>query len=184
MIVVLFALLGSLSVLPALLHKLGDRVDWGRVPYFTAASRGESTLLDRRRRARAAPPGALRRTLRRRCSSLLALPALKLHTKLPSFTDLPKDLPIVQTYERDPAAFPGSQTPAVVVVRATTSPRRSSSRRIAQFRHAGGRDRRVLRSRSTSSSTPTGRSRASSSRSPAGRRQESSITRCRRCATT
>ena len=32
MIVVFVAVVGSLSVLPALLHKLGDKVEKGRVP--------------------------------------------------------------------------------------------------------------------------------------------------------
>jgi uncharacterized membrane protein YdfJ with MMPL/SSD domain len=49
---------------------------------------------------------------------VLALPAFSMHTKLPNFTDFPKDLKIVRTYERIQAAFPGSQTPAQVVVRA------------------------------------------------------------------
>ena len=41
-----------------------------------------------------------------------------MHTKLPNFTDFPQDMKIVRTYERIQAAFPGSQTPAQVVVRA------------------------------------------------------------------
>ena len=41
-----------------------------------------------------------------------------MHTKLPNLTDLPHDLKIVQTYARIQHAFPGSQTPAVVVVKA------------------------------------------------------------------
>jgi RND superfamily putative drug exporter len=49
---------------------------------------------------------------------VLALPAFTMHTKLPSFTDLPHDLAIVRTYQRVQAAFPGSQTPAVLVVKA------------------------------------------------------------------
>ena len=49
---------------------------------------------------------------------VLALPALGMHTKLPNLTDLPHDLKIVRTYERIQQAFPGSQTPAVVVVKA------------------------------------------------------------------
>jgi RND superfamily putative drug exporter len=55
----------------------------------------------------------------------LALPALTMHTQLPSFTDLPKSLPIVATYDRIQAAFPGAQTPAKVVVAAAdvTAPR-------------------------------------------------------------
>jgi RND superfamily putative drug exporter len=46
-----------------------------------------------------------------------ALPAAGMHTKLPNFTDLPHDLKIVRTYGRIQRAFPGSQTPAVVVVK-------------------------------------------------------------------
>jgi RND superfamily putative drug exporter len=41
-----------------------------------------------------------------------------MHTQLPSFTDLPKSIGIVKTYDRIQAAFPGAQTPADVVVRA------------------------------------------------------------------
>jgi len=46
----------------------------------------------------------------------LALPAAGMHTKLPNLTDLPQNLKIIRTYERIQTAFPGSQTPAVVVV--------------------------------------------------------------------
>jgi uncharacterized membrane protein YdfJ with MMPL/SSD domain len=116
MIVVFAAMIGSLTVLPALLHRLADRVDFGRIPLF-------------RRRAR--DDGAWGRliaaVLRRPFLSLLvsggallalALPALGMHTKLPNLTDLPRDLQIVRTYDRIQRAFPGSQTPAVLVVKA------------------------------------------------------------------
>jgi uncharacterized membrane protein YdfJ with MMPL/SSD domain len=115
MIVVLCALLGSLSVLPALLHKLGDRVDWGKVPYFHRR-RGQDRFW----------AAVVRAVLRRPVISVvlstallvaLALPALQLHTKLPSFTDFPRDLPIVKAYRDVQRAFPGSQTPVVLVVR-------------------------------------------------------------------
>ena len=114
-LVVLCALIGSLSVLPALLHSLGDHVDWGKVPYFYRR-RGRDRFWG----------GVVRAVLRRPVVSVvlsttllvaLALPALQLHTKLPSFTDFPKDLPIVQAYEDVQRAFPGSQTPVVLVVR-------------------------------------------------------------------
>jgi RND superfamily putative drug exporter len=48
----------------------------------------------------------------------LAVPALGMHTKVPSFTDLPPELAVVHSYERIQQAFPGAQTPALVVVRA------------------------------------------------------------------
>jgi len=122
MIVVLCALLGSLSVLPALLHKLGDRVDRGKVPF-----------VHRRREEGRFWTAIVRGVLRRPVISVvlstslliaLALPALQLHTKLPSFTDFPRDLPIVKAYEDVQRAFPGSQTPVILVVRGNdvTSP--------------------------------------------------------------
>jgi RND superfamily putative drug exporter len=110
------AMIGSLTVLPAVLHRLGDKVERGRIPF---------------RRARVRDHGVWGRVvgavLRRPLAALvlsaggllvLALPALGMHTKLPNLTDLPHDLKIVRTYERIQAAFPGSQTPAVVVVEA------------------------------------------------------------------
>ncbi len=115
-VVVFLAMVGSVTVLPALLHKLGDRVDRGRVP-FVHGTGGEGRAWS----------AILRPALRRpRLAVLLAggalfaaaLPVLTMHTKLPSFTDLPHNLPIVRTYARMIHAFPGAPTPAVVVVRA------------------------------------------------------------------
>jgi len=55
---------------------------------------------------------------------VLALPLLNIHTKLLSFTDLPNDIPIVQTFKKTQTAFPGAQAPAQVVISAddVTSP--------------------------------------------------------------
>jgi uncharacterized membrane protein YdfJ with MMPL/SSD domain len=117
MLMVAVALIGSLSVLPALLSKLGDRVNKGRVPFLPTSGAGESRVwgwvldrvLQRPLLAAVLSGGAL---------LALALPTLTLHTQLPSFTDLPKSLAIVETYDRIQAAFPGSQVPASVVVAA------------------------------------------------------------------
>ena len=65
---------------------------------------------------------------------LLALPALQMHTKLPNLTDLPHDLKIVRTYDRLQQAFPGSQTPAVVVVKAPRVDTPEMQRAYALFR--------------------------------------------------
>jgi len=116
MIVVLVAMVGSLTVLPALLHRLGDNVDRGRIPVFRGQPRDDGAwgrfvaLVLRRPLTAALLSGGL--------LLALALPALTMHTKLPNLTDLPQDLKIVRTYERMQRAFPGSQTPAVVVVKA------------------------------------------------------------------
>jgi len=116
MIVVLAAMIGSLSVLPAVLHRLGPKVDRGRIPLFRGRPQDDG------------PWGRfIARVLRRplpwavASAGLLfavAIPAAGMHTKLPNLTDLPQDLKIVRTYERIQTAFPGSQTPAVVVVKA------------------------------------------------------------------
>jgi RND superfamily putative drug exporter len=117
MLMVAVALIGSLSILPALLAKLGHRVDKGRIPYLGRRGGGDSRLwgwvldgvLHRPALAAALSGGAL---------IALALPTLTMHTQLPSFTDLPKSLPIVRTYESIQKSFPGAQTPAKVVVAA------------------------------------------------------------------
>jgi RND superfamily putative drug exporter len=132
MIVVLCALLGSLSVLPALLHKLGDRVEWGKLP-----------LVYRRRGQDRFWTAVVRGVLRRPVLSVvlstallvaLALPALQLHTKMPGFTDFPKDLPIVQAYKDIQRAFPGSQTPIVLVVKGDNVTTPQYRRAFAAFR--------------------------------------------------
>ena len=119
MIVVFAAMVGSLTVLPAILHKLGDRVEKGRLPLAGRLRRpaGESRIW----------AAVLRPVLRWPFAAALlsagvlvaaALPAMQMHTKLPSFTDLPHSLALVGTYERIQRAFPGSQTPAEVVIKA------------------------------------------------------------------
>jgi uncharacterized membrane protein YdfJ with MMPL/SSD domain len=119
MIVVLCAIVGSLTVLPAAMAKLGDRVDRGRIPFLGRRkhSAGESRFWG----------FVLDRVLHRPLLSLAlagglllaaAAPLLSMHTKLPSFTDMPRDLPIVRTYNAVIKAFPGAPTPAEVVVRA------------------------------------------------------------------
>jgi uncharacterized membrane protein YdfJ with MMPL/SSD domain len=126
-LVVLVAVIGSLTVLPALLARLGHRVDKGRIPFL-------GRWLERRRQRGGAWARVVGAVLRRPLLSaigaglvlvLLALPALGLRTRTLSVTEvLPKDLPIVRTYDRIQAAFPGAQVPATVVVEAAdvTSP--------------------------------------------------------------
>jgi RND superfamily putative drug exporter len=121
MLVVLCAVIGSVTVLPAALARLGDRVDRGRVPYVGRSKHaaGESRFWT----------FVLDRVLRRPVLAFVlaggllvaaATPALGMHTKLPSFTDMPNDIPIVNTYKAVIAAFPGAPTPASVVIKAQT----------------------------------------------------------------
>ncbi|ADP78261.1 MMPL family transporter [Pseudofrankia inefficax] len=162
-IVVLIALLGSITVLPALLSMLGDRIELGKLPWHHAAAPGnrrerkaariaasaarrsglpadEEAEEDRAQRAAAAARRPARREqgrpdrvrlldrLMRRPVAVavvsgglllaLAAPTLRLHTSDLGVSDLPKDLPIVHTYDRLLVAFPGGPVPAVIAVTA------------------------------------------------------------------
>ncbi len=117
MTVVAVAMLGSLTVLPALLSKFGDKVDRGRVPFVHRLRRdgGEgriwSAIIDR----------VLRRPL---LSAVLAggllvaiaVPAFQLQTAQPSIDTFPQKL--LGTYNRIKAAFPGEENGSIVVIKA------------------------------------------------------------------
>jgi uncharacterized membrane protein YdfJ with MMPL/SSD domain len=119
-IVVAVAMLGSLTVLPALLSKLGDRVDRLRVP------------LVRRRRRNVREGGAwggivdavLRRPLLSASLAVgvliaLAIPALQMHMATPGPDTFPQKLAVVKTYDRMQQEFPGNALPANVVIKAS-----------------------------------------------------------------
>ena len=118
MIVVFVAVVGSLSVLPAVLHKLGDKVEKGQIPYLRRLRKpaGDSRFWGAVLRPVLRFP-AVAVVLAGGLLAAAAIPAVGMHTKLPSFTDLPHSLPIVQTFQRVQQAFPGSQTPVEVVVK-------------------------------------------------------------------
>jgi uncharacterized membrane protein YdfJ with MMPL/SSD domain len=116
MLVVAVAMVGSLTFLPAVLATLGDRVERLRVPVLhrfrtTGDSRVWAAVLGRvlRRPAASAVLGVT-------VMGALAVPALSLHTALPGIDDLPRSVPVMATYDRIQAAFPGGQAPATVNV--------------------------------------------------------------------
>jgi RND superfamily putative drug exporter len=115
MMVVAVAMLGSLTVLPALLSRLGDKVDKGRVRRRSrnGDSRMWGWIADRvlRRPALfAAIAGGL--------LLLLALPALQMRMAEASPDTFPAHLEVVKTYKRMQQAFPGTALPANVIVKA------------------------------------------------------------------
>ena len=69
--VVLIAVAGSVTVLPAMLSLLGDKVEFGRVPFLrrTRRSGGRQPALEGRARQGAGAPGAVRRPGGRACCS-------------------------------------------------------------------------------------------------------------------
>ena len=119
-LVVAASVLGSITVLPAVLAKLGRWVDRPRVPVL-------HRLTMRPGRPPRLWPALLRPALRRPALALvlgvgalvlLALPALGMRTSLGSTDDLPRSIPTVQAYDRLTAAFPSEGASDVVVVRA------------------------------------------------------------------
>jgi RND superfamily putative drug exporter len=118
-LVVAVAMVGSLTVLPALLAWLGDRVVKGRVHFVGRlkaggeGSRVWSALVDRVLRRPWLSAGLALALL-----VAMAIPAFGLQTSNTGVNGLPKDLPIVRTYDRVQAAFPGGEEPAQVVVKA------------------------------------------------------------------
>jgi uncharacterized membrane protein YdfJ with MMPL/SSD domain len=121
-IVVAVAMLGSLTVIPALLATLGDRVERGRIPFLgrrleQRRSQGESRFwsavvrlaLAHPVRATVAAGGLL---------VLLAVPAFRLETASLGAADIPRDVAIMKTYDRIQEAFPGGPLPAQVVITA------------------------------------------------------------------
>ncbi len=113
-------MVGSLTVLPALLSALGPRVEKGRIPVLHRFRRGAAT--ESRVWGAVLAPVMRRPGLAGGLSALalaaLAAPVLGLHTALPGNGSLPRDIPIVRTYDRIQAAFPGGPAPAVVGLQA------------------------------------------------------------------
>jgi uncharacterized membrane protein YdfJ with MMPL/SSD domain len=119
MVVVAIAVLGSVTVLPAVLAKLGDKIDRGRIP-----------LLGRlRARSNGTPRGlwaGLARAVARRPKQglivavcilgTLAVPVLHMRTADPGTSDLPKDTPVRVAEQAIDRAFPGAPSDAALVV--------------------------------------------------------------------
>ncbi|MEU2076060.1 MMPL family transporter [Streptomyces sp. NPDC013489] len=119
-IVVAVAVLASLTVLPALLAKLGRWVDRPRVPFLwrlTLRSSAGSRLWPVLLRPALVRP-ALTLAVSVGALLVLALPALDLRLKQPGSDDLSRDIPVVRAMDRLTAAFPGKGTVHQVAVRA------------------------------------------------------------------
>jgi uncharacterized membrane protein YdfJ with MMPL/SSD domain len=117
-LVVAIAVFASLTILPAMLSWLGDRVEKGRVP-----------LLGRRR-----PAGGSRfwtaltgRVMRRPGLSILiaggllvalAIPALQMKSVTSGIDELPQDVPVIETYNSVKEVFPTEGVTSTVVVQA------------------------------------------------------------------
>ena len=137
-VVVAVAMLGSLTVLPALLSMLGDRTEKGRIPGLG------------RLRNRVARVGIwsriVDRVLRRPLMSAvlatgllvaMAIPAIGMDIGTPNTSaSLPQDQPVVQTFNHVKEAFPSETSSLIVVIKAedVTSPAVQAG--LAKFEHA------------------------------------------------
>ena len=119
LLVVGIAMLGSITVLPALIAWLGDRVEKGRIPLIGRFRHpdGESRVWGR----------VVNAVMRRPVVSLvvaggalvaLTIPAFGMNTKTTGIDDLPQDLSAIQAYQRIQDVFPSESPPAVLVVEA------------------------------------------------------------------
>ncbi|HEY7593540.1 MAG TPA: MMPL family transporter [Actinophytocola sp.] len=118
-LVVLAAMIGSITVLPALLAKLGRWVDRPRIPFLwrlSMRSDGEPRFWK----------AVLRPSLRKPKTTLiisggllvaLAIPAFGMTLNAPSEQDLPRSIPIMQTYDRMTGAFPSTGASHEIAVR-------------------------------------------------------------------
>ncbi|TDD60087.1 MMPL family transporter [Kribbella antibiotica] len=118
-LVVAVAVIGSLTVLPAVLAKLGRWVDKPRIP-----------LVWRLTASKAKPrfwPAVLKPALKYPVATLLvavtallavSAPALGMTLKFPGTEDLPRTTPVMQAYDRLTAAFPSTGTSHEVAIKA------------------------------------------------------------------
>ncbi|MGW0331023.1 MMPL family transporter [Streptomyces sp. NPDC003011] len=122
LMVVAVAMVGSVTVLPALLSLLGERVEKGRLPFLRRRSRNGGGHDSRFWTA--VLKGVLARPVVSvvvAAGALLAIAAPAVGMKTQNLTldqEFGDSLPIVQTYNRINDAFPGGSEPAEVVVKA------------------------------------------------------------------
>jgi len=126
LMVVAVAMVGSVTVLPALLSLLGERVEKGKIPWLHPESRLRRKRAENResRFWTAVLKGVLAKPLVYvvvAAGALLAIAAPALGMKTQNLTldqEFGDSLPIVQTYNRVNASFPGGSEPAEVIVKA------------------------------------------------------------------
>jgi len=122
MMVVGIAMLGSLTVLPALLSRLGDKVEKGRIPFLhrlrpqSGENRFWKAILTPALRRPAIAAAAAAAVL-----LAMAAPVLHLHTAQTGLDAMPNSAPTVATIKKIQKAFSnGDVGPAIVAIQANT----------------------------------------------------------------
>ncbi|MFK8905773.1 MMPL family transporter [Streptomyces sp. YS-3] len=140
LMVVAVAMVGSVTVLPALLSLLGERVEKGRLPFLNRLKRGKRNSGGESRVWRAVLGAVLRRpkaalALAAGALIAIALPAVGMHTQnLTLDQEFGDSLPIVGTYDRVNQTFPGGASPANVVIKAVDINAPEVKQALADFR--------------------------------------------------
>jgi uncharacterized membrane protein YdfJ with MMPL/SSD domain len=135
-LVVLVAVIGSLTVLPALLSKLGDRVTFWRLPFVRSERESRiwrTALRPALRHPKITAVGAVALLL------AVASPMLHMHTRNDGVKDAPQSLAIAKTYTQITEAFGTADAPAEVVVHAVNIHAPSMHSAIAALRKAVGK---------------------------------------------
>ena len=149
MMVVFVAMVGSLTVLPALLGRLGDKIEKGKIPFLhrLRSSDGEGRFWK----------AVLERVLRRPVLSAVTSGAVLLALAIPAFTltiaqtsTKDVDIPEVQPLLKFEGAFPGGNEPARIAIKSdnVNAPRVQAA--IANLKRAAlatGRDEQPDRRR-------------------------------------
>jgi RND superfamily putative drug exporter len=142
-LVVATAVLGSLTVLPALLSALGDKVDAIKIPglyrrrtdnrFWNALLRG---VLAKPLISTLVAVGVL---------GVLAAPVLDMRTRGQNILDVGPKAPVVQAYQAISEAFPSKTSPAEIVLQAPSVRGDQLDKAVADFKAAIGRsDNRLV----------------------------------------
>ncbi len=137
MMVVGVAMVGSLTVLPAMIAWLGDRVEKGRLPRLRRRNRTRRNVGESRMWT-----AIIDRVLKRPVVSavaatalllVLAAPAVNMKTTFMSASDLPQDIPVMQTFNRIEAAFPFEDNQSAVVIKGENVKSEQMTKAIAEL---------------------------------------------------
>jgi len=132
-LVVAIAMFASVTVLPAILAWLGERVEKGRIPFLSRRGTGESRFWS----------AVIARVMRRPWLSIvlaggflvaLSIPALNMKIVQSGPDDLPQDLAVIQTYNDVRDAFPTEAVAVDVVVQGADVRDPATSAGISQLR--------------------------------------------------
>ncbi|OQR59418.1 hypothetical protein B6E66_34800 [Streptomyces maremycinicus] len=144
LMVVAVAMVGSVTVLPALLSLLGRRVEKGRIPFLHPEKRRKNGNGGRAGDGSRFWSAVLKVVLAKPAVSLvvaagallaIAAPAVGMKTQnLTLDQEFGDSLPIVQTYNRVNDAFPGGSEPAEVIVKADDINAAEVKTALAQFK--------------------------------------------------